>query len=449
MTISERPDTSVATPSLDNALVERSTSFLSTASDLDTSFTSFEEILKQDTSRVWTPSESAHSRTDSTSDILWESQAFLMRSTKNMNSYSETVRAKGEEYAKVAQTEAAKCSAAAKERVQECVEDFFSPAQQQARARVARKTLSFIRMGLGACHDTVDSLLVQIFDQPLREVEVRSELAQADGMSVNESLTDELTIDSALVKRAFDESMPSERNMFLVPSNSLSAEEGTRDTTSTPSTSDDENDITLTPQRDEAEDLLDSTSISERLRRAPSTESDAESLRRFKEELYKGHHEKSTIASRDTIETPRDQSTTLVSSETEEKEEASAKEERVDWTDVEDMDQVIENKLMNIEQDIHTNETPQRGNRRSHQELDFVDLSGIGQSTSFDPTVAATVQQSEKLRHNTPGKTPLDPYVVPEHIDCTEIEERDASDSYHNCDRLVEPVIDLTMYGDL
>eukprot|EP00934_Nitzschia_sp_Nitz4_P005449 Nitzschia sp. Nitz4//scaffold10_size219509//206403//207728//NITZ4_001465-RA/size219509-processed-gene-0.103-mRNA-1//1//CDS//3329533031//5439//frame0 len=430
---------------MDSALVSTA---LSTESDLDTSFTCFDDILRQDTSRVWTLSESAHSRTESPKDFLQDTQDYLLQSSKQMTEYTESIRLKGEEYANSTQEKVDNCTEVAHDTVKETVDEFFSPAQNQARAKFGRRAIAMIRNSLGYCHDSIDAILVQIFDQPLREVEVRADLDQLDQtLQVNESLTDELTIDSSLTKRAISESIGQEedKNLFLVPSNSAALDQD--DSSERPLESiesaicEDETEVSqdLTDsdysagnESEQLDDVLADDSIQD------ATESDDESVRRFREELYMNHR-----------------SEELATMEHDLEEHLQGDDEPVSIpsidSDIVSIDNVITTKLEEFEREGIPIEgsisTPLRDNRRFQDEA-IVDLTGVYQDDflTSEPTFSKSLDHKTKAPFVTRHSMTRDLYATAEHIDCCEMEDRDSCETYNYAPSIIEPVIDLTMY---
>jgi hypothetical protein len=299
----------------DNSLFDNTTT-VGTTSDGETlttsdgeTLTTFEDILRTD--RVYKPIErSDHSRErDDTAEALWETQAFIMRTQNQVNGFVEDTQINVNKYVKVA-----------RKHVDEYVKDLQSEEQQKARKEMADKAVSVMHAGIGSCNDSVDAVLMRLFDEPLREVEVYPDLDVID--SVSDTMTDEMTLGSELTRlhsrlsdvsaawranisgTGYDLAPPSagteDSEIYLVP---LGEQKGSKSRQEkNPHTSEDregpETEIKTSDEDEEAEDIEDSTvgsegdpdpTASETIDAILSSDSDDcdDSVLRFKEALYR------------------------------------------------------------------------------------------------------------------------------------------------------------------
>ena len=162
------------------------------------------------------------------------------------------------------QVKASHCALRVKDQLFECIQVFFSPKQKEETSVVmqaaVQDTLTTIQSGLGSCHDQVDAVLITVFDQPVEEVQLRASLDHSESVSLNE----DLTVDSFFQSTVGSSSRRSRRMASVTRS-------------------DNEKD----PQMETGADQVgekDSPFLD--LERIPTTDSEAASLLRFKEELY-------------------------------------------------------------------------------------------------------------------------------------------------------------------
>jgi hypothetical protein len=448
----EIPDTSL----IDNTTVGHS-------SDLET-FTTFEEILRQE--RAWKPIETSDhsfsSRTDSTAEVLWETQALFMRTRSQVDGYTEDAGNKAKEYAK-----------SARSTMDVCIEDFFSDEQKQARADLAVKVASALRAGLGTCHDAVDNLLIRMFDQPLREVEVRP----LDTMTVNETMTD-MTIDSEItrretphLKRTAQSTRDDENVVFLIPVEKESSRGGSKAQAWRADSAARDEPETDTSAVDEAVDILDSSgSASLGLETNETEDDDDESVLRFKESLYKqyGAEDKAQtlLSSLLDDEVPKSEEKPTDTRGTEFG-EITAFQQRIPRSEIE-RDDPIDISTLEVETvdtettsnlstlEVETVDTETTCNLSYQQDAEFIDLSDRSDRTDRcfvsayeDPTVPSgnIIANDNKsgfgISNAALAKAVIDPYTGTETIDCSEIDDRDAQDTFQYRD---EVAIDLTMY---
>ena len=161
--------------------------------------------------------------------------------------------------------EASLCALRAKDQLFDCIQAFFSPKQKEDTSVVVQaavqETLTTIQSGLGSCHDQVDAVLITVFDQPVEEVQLRASLDHSESVSLNE----DLTVDSFFQSTVGSSSRRSRRLASVAKS-----------------------DNKLEPQMETSADELGEKDSSDMdLERIPTTDSEAASLLRFKEELYR------------------------------------------------------------------------------------------------------------------------------------------------------------------
>jgi Domain of unknown function (DUF4573) len=230
----------------------------------------------------------------------------------------------GNDPAPVAQLEASHC--ASRNQLFECITEWFAPQPEKQKSDMAQnsvqRTLSGIQKSLGACHDKVDAVLISVFDQPVEEVQMRDSMDQSDTQSFNE----DLTVDSTLESGQDDEA----------------------------------------PRRVEdrpaAGVLGDNESQGMDLERIPTTDSEAASLLRFKEELYKSLDAKLDEVLADTYEEqlPSPPSVDLgpdvrdipLSNETEADNAGTPADNHLDMTDTEKEIIVVEDSLNDNDNDF-------------------------------------------------------------------------------------------------
>lgn len=259
--------------------------------DLVGSLTSFEEVCSHDPKKVAVPSESTNnSHPDSVSAILQESQAFLMKTSTTLGEYTGSARLKGEEYAKEVHTKASEYAAATQEQIHDYFQQFCSPEQKKAREDMTRHAVSILRSGLHSCHDGIDNMLVRMFDQePIQVVELRttSSMDQSGSISLNE----DITIDSVLKRREMDGTTEIEASMYDAPSNILVKPRRARLEAKKCVDIRKQRKALRTQPRGDSEGPADETNTDPQcealdLLSVPTTESDLESVLRFKQELY-------------------------------------------------------------------------------------------------------------------------------------------------------------------
>lgn len=393
-------------------------------SELDTSFTSFEDILKHDNETERMSTGSSHSKNDSSVEMIYTSPALLME-------YSESACMGGRQCAQDVHLKASQCAEGAKDKVDACMRDFFSPEQERARTIMMKNAMSTFRHCLNACHDTVDSLLLRFFEQPLQEVEVRKTLDQAGSISFNE----DITIDSELTRLDIDESG---RKLIRHLDESIKAkptrrarlaskkEKGKRRKGSSKKIP--EEDITSN-HSSPLDPIFDLQSV-------PTTESDVESISRFKELLYESGGDTEHLQTDDEIlnevlgnKESRSEPDTSTSASMDELDRALR-------TDIEKLGRIsgstipvvsIEHESKDILKISASSSTPVRGNRRYQTESQYVDISSTKSTKGF--VMDATIS----TRSFPIGKTSIPtPIYLHNEIHATPAED----------------VIDLTMYDD-
>ncbi len=359
------------------------------AFEADALFTSFEDILKQENDKEWTSTGSSHSQNDSSVEMMQSSQAYLLK-------HSENACLQGRQYTQEMQHKASQCVEGAKDNINECIGDFFSPQQEKARALMLRKVVAKIRYGLHAFHDTVDSMLVRIFEQPLQEVEVRKTLDQSGSNSFNE----DITIDSELKRQDIDDSYGKSKGSSEETKNDkptrrarLASKKGKKEKCIK----------TILDHEVEREQpaALDIKSV-------PTTESDVESLTRFKEQL---HENKTDAVNFQNEEEILDEVLGDKESRSEPDTSTCTSMEELDLalrTDIEKLGRIavihasspIEQSSSDVLKITASSSTPLRGNRHLHEESEFVDLCPLkaGQGFAMDPIVPT---RSLSIRNGT------------------------------------------------
>jgi hypothetical protein len=234
------------------------------------SFTSFDKVVKpnQNSKSCAPPTSNCHS-----SDV---DDTFLVSTT---HTACENVG----EAAKAEHAKASQCALLAKDQLFGCIKELFSPEHEQERSVIVQNavqdTLVSIQTGLGSCHDQVDAVLITVFDQPVDEVQMRDSMDHSESVSFNE----DLTVDSALQSTQDDRVPQSSRRVRSM------ATSGNK----------------VVPQIGRTADESDEEPSSEmNLKRVSTTESEAASLLRFKEELYKSLDAKLDEVLSDNFEEP-------------------------------------------------------------------------------------------------------------------------------------------------
>ena len=176
----------------------------------------------------------------------------------------------------------------ARDQVAEYADGFFSEEQQQARAEMFSKTLNAVRRGAVACNpESVDSLLIRLFDQPLGVVEVHPEMHVADSLTVNETLTDEFTVESegTRLNRTDTESLQAAQSKKAKSTELLQAAQSKKAKN---------NALFLVPM-DPSKALANTKEFTQGTVNLSSDSVDDESITRFQESLYKRFEEQEKL----------------------------------------------------------------------------------------------------------------------------------------------------------
>lgn len=363
------------------------------SSAMDASFTSFEEIINPATDRM-----SNHSRAEATADTICSSK--IHEYSEMVNQYSASAWNYGEAYAKETQLKAMGCAAMSKATISDYIKGMFSPEQDKKRAEMVHNVVSVIRTGLSSCHDSVDTMLVKVFDQPVEEVEVRQPLDQGGSASFNE----DITIDSILKRSDLEDSVsvmtrdaaadlpkPAvvkkdiSRRVRLESIKKQGHAKGAKERTTLPENFD---------QGEENKGIAEGTLVNVEI--VEATDSDVESLLRFEEELYNLNDNPSEEA-----EGPADELDELdeilncgpMNQESRNGEEllSSTSVEELDRalrTDIEKLDRMAGDDIQPIQRagsDMlkisQSSSTPLRGNRGSqHHEPHFMHLARVAEN---------------------------------------------------------------------
>jgi hypothetical protein len=263
-------------------------------------------------------------------------------------------------------------------------------------------------------------MLVRVFEQPLQEVEVRKTLYQSGSMSFNEDITidSELkrpeTDDSAIrtIRRSDDNRKEKPTRRARLASKKEKGKKLKRSKKQVPNKEADQHESPVANSSPE----FDST---------PATESDVESLTRFKELLYERKEVVDEAKSGDVL-------TDLLQekeSRTELDTPSSASMDELDRalrTDIEKLDRISGlSRFATVETDqgdawniTASSSTPLRGNRRLDSDSEYIDLSQVNLGSKMEPTLLTeplSLENSTALlslqRHETIA-APMDAEVI-------------------------------------
>lgn len=402
----------------------------SSAMDRSSSLASFEEILQRD-------QDMGNHHSGSTVELF---------STK-VKEFSESACDKGGLYVKDAQVKAIGCAVTTKDQVGGYIQAFFSPEQENARAEMVRNAVTIIRTGLSSCHDGVDTLLVKVFDQPVEEVEVRQSIEEGPSVSFNE----DITIDSALKRSEQDD-------VILIPVNGENPDAPQRyvvkkeisrrvrlASIKKQGNKQDNKDQMASVERtpDHAEEYETFPTIpSMDVQSISTTESDIESLLRFKEQLY------SLTDNREEAQGPADELDENLHRSPVDKESRNGAEawtsasvdelDRALRTDIEKLDRMVGKGIKSIERSsgsdmLKINEsssTPLRGNLGTRDEAGHK----MHHVTRLDP---AGHHVKEGPTHSTMYFPAHKAHIRAEKIASSRVRKQPVDD-----------VIDLTMYAE-